>query len=68
MSGAARKSKLTTYRVTVRRTVEMTADIEVVARSADEAEGIADAEVDVNPQHFKNEVTAGSTKAKVKRG
>jgi hypothetical protein len=46
MAGAARKSKLTKYEVTVRREVAHTAVITVEARSLEEAEDIARDTVD----------------------
>lgn len=69
MAGAARKSKLTKYEVTIRREVEHTAVVEVEARSAEEACGMAENVVDtLRPSPWREgDVVSMSAKARVSR-
>lgn len=68
MNAANRKAKLTKYTVKLRREVEYVAEMEIDARSAEEAEGIASASVDNDPGIWREgDVTSQSVKAKVAR-
>jgi hypothetical protein len=70
MAGAARKSKLTKYEVTIKREIEHTAVVEVEARSSEEAADMAVNIVDeLKPSPWREgDVLSMSTKAKVSRG
>lgn len=70
MAGAARKIKLSRYEVTIKREIEHRAVIEVEARSAEEAEQIAEAEADEpNSGHWREgDIISASVKAKLIRG
>lgn len=68
MSGAARKNKLSRYCVTLKRDVEFTATIEVEARSAEEAEDLANGRIDADPSLWQEGATTWrSAKAKINR-
>lgn len=69
VNAANRKATLTKYIVTVRRSYEVNTQMEVEARSVEEAEGLVDAILDADPaklQPFLQQFAA-STKAKKKR-
>lgn len=70
MAGAARKSKLTKYEVTIKREVEYTAVVEVEARSAEEAQDMANNIVDEPKSKYwrEGDVVSHTAKAKVLRG
>ncbi len=70
MAGAARKSKLTKYEVTIKREIEHVAVVEVEARSSEEAADMAVNVVDEQkPSPWREgDVLAMSTKVKVLRG
>ncbi len=70
MAGAARKTKLSKYEVTIKRQIEHVAVIEVEARSAEEAEDMAKNEAD-EPRsgHWREgDVISENIKAKLIRG
>lgn len=69
MNAPNRTSKLTKYVVTVRRSYEVDTQMEVEARSVEEAEGLVDAVLDADPSKLQPFIQcfAGSTKAKKKR-
>jgi len=70
MAGAARKTKLSKYEVTIKREVEHTAVIEVEARNADEAKEVAEAAADAaNANHWREgDIVSQTAKVKVMRG
>ena len=69
MAGAARKSKLTKYEVTVKRQMEHVAVVEVEARSAEEACDIANNVIDDGSTRWnEGDIICQDAKAKVIRG
>lgn len=69
MAGAARKSKLSKYEVTIKRQIEHVATIEVEARNAEEAASIAENVVDDGSTRWvEGDVIAMSAKVRVLRG
>jgi hypothetical protein len=70
MAGAARKSKLTKYEVTIKREIEHVAVVEVEARSAEEAVDMANNLVDDPKANYwrEGDVLSHTAKAKVQRG
>jgi hypothetical protein len=70
MAGAARKSKLSKYEVTIKREVEYTAVVELEARNADEAKDIAEANADAAGANYwrEGDVVSQTAKVKVLRG
>ena len=69
MAGAARKSKLTKYEVTVKRQIEMVATVEIEARSKEEAEDIAMNVIDDGSTRWnEGDIIAMSAQVKVLRG
>jgi len=70
MAGAARKTKLTKYKVVIKRQIEHVATIEVEARNAEEAQEIGEREADEpHSNHWREgDVISQSVKVKVSRG
>lgn len=67
MKSANRKSKLSKYEVTIKREIEHVAVIEVEARSAEEAQGMAENEADEAHSRHWREGDVLSQNIKVKR-
>lgn len=69
MAGAHRKTKLSTYEVTIRREVEFVATLEIEARSSEEAVGMANDIVDESKytQWREGDCLSHTTKAKMVR-
>lgn len=69
MTGAARKTKMSKYEVTIKREVEYTAVVEVEARNAEEAQQTAEAAADNAGANYwrEGDVTSQTAKAKIIR-